>query len=199
MAGINLSESIAPKRPTKRSMMDRSFLWVALFTVAVLAIWGGLRWLLYSTDNKMASLQASIDASASSLTGEAVNRVANVDSRMAKLTEYESQSEDMKKAIEILESLTIGSVRLDTFEYGADAGKVTIGGTTDNFRSLGQQVINYRSNELYADLRVESVSTTEDGRVGFSLVATLPTKAPEAQAADPAAMPPVDPAAMPTN
>lgn len=200
MAGINLSESIAPKRPvTRRSMMDRSFFWVVLFTVLVLLAWGGLRFMLYTTEKKIAGLQSGIDAAAAQLSGDAVDRVAQVDSRMSKLTEYAEQGEEMRKAIETLESLTIGSVRLDNFAYGREEGTVTIGGTTDNFRNLGQQVINYKSSDLFSDIRVENVSTTEDGRVGFSLVASLVKEEVPVQAIDPmATVPPVDPA-EPTN
>lgn len=173
MAGINLSQSSQKKQVNGRALVDRGFVIVILLSLAVLAAWGGLRFYMYTVDKSIASLQANIENSNDGLTGEKVDRVVDIHTRLTHISEGNEESVDIPALVSQLEKLTVPEVRLTEYRYDAVAKMIKISGTTSNFRFVAQQLIGFRSESPLQDIQVEKIGNVDEGQIPFTLKAAI--------------------------
>lgn len=172
MAGINLSSSTLGKKSGSRGLVDSSFIIIAILFCLTVVGFGGLRWYTSTQDATLADLDATLKEGILKLQGPKVDRVAYFDNRLTIAEQQASEGAvDSQKLLNDLESLVIPSVKLTKYEYNAAEKFVVVSGETDNFKYVAQQVINFKSEKLFAGIVVESLNRTESGRIAFSFKA----------------------------
>lgn len=168
MNGMNLASTMPEKRAKTRRTFDNYFIFIASIFFLAVALFVGLRWYTNVLDNRLVGFDAVLAENARQLRGERVDRVAHFDQRL-KLIEKQlnGRSIDSQKLLGQLESLVIPSVKLTKYEYNETENSVEIVGETDNFKSVAQQIISFKSENLFDQIKVESLVVAEGGRVEF--------------------------------
>lgn len=168
MNGMNLASTMPEKRAKTRRTFDNYFIFITGIFFLVVAFFVGLRWYINVLDNRLAGFDTVLADNAKQLRGEKADRVAHFDQRL-KLIEkqLDGNSIDSQKLLGQLESLVIPSVKLTKYEYNEAENSVEIAGETDSFKSIAQQIISFKSENLFDKIKVESLVVAEGGRVEF--------------------------------
>ncbi len=173
MAGINLSQSAQGRDFERGEMFDQGALWSLVIFLLVLATWGGLSFYTGTLEKKIADLDASLVENNERLRGPEASRVADFDTRLALLDKNMGLGVEPAELFSQLEKLTVPSVTLTKYEYSRGEKRLSIIGSTDNFKYLAQQITSLKSEDPFTDIRVESVGRTKEGRIVFTLQADL--------------------------
>lgn len=172
MAGINLSSSAFEKKSGSRGLVDTSFLIIIILFSLTVVVFGGLRWYISTQDATLSELNEGLKKDILKLQGPAVDRVAHFDNRLTVATQQASADMvDSQKLLSDLETLVLPSVKLTKYEYNAAEKFVVVSGETDNFKYVAQQVVSLKSEKIFSDIAVESLTRTPNGRVAFSFKA----------------------------
>lgn len=171
MAGINLSSLTSEHKSEGGGIFDSSATVVTIVFFLVVAGFGGLRWYIKTLDTKVAALDGTLEENALQLQGKNVDRVAHFDNRLTLVEKQLEGRVDSQKLLNQLESLVIPSVKLTKYEYNEVGKFVEVNGETDSFKYVAQQIISFKSEDLFTGIRVQSLTHTEVGRVAFSLKA----------------------------
>ena len=166
MSGVSGSKS------REGRLLDGSFIVITVLFCLVVAGFGGLRLYIGTLDSRLTELDSTLQESSAQLRGADVDRVARFDDRLT-LAKQQQMSDPVnaQKLLQQLESLVIPSVRLTKYEYNAAEKFVEVAGETDSFKYVAQQIISFKSDSLFAGIKVESLDRTEAGRIRFSLKA----------------------------
>ncbi len=172
MAGINLSSSALGKKEGGGGVFDRSFVMILVIFCLVLASWGGIRWYIKTLDERLAGLSVVIEKNSMQLQGKHVDRVAYFGSRLGFIEkQLNGGAVDSQKLLGQLETLVVPNVRLTEYKYNEAEKVVTISGETDNFKYVAQQIISFKSDDLFAGIKVDSLTRTKEGNIAFSFKA----------------------------
>lgn len=172
MAGMNLSSSKLDKKEGHRGIFDGSFSIIFVIFLLVAASWGGMRWYIMTLDDKLAGLDSVIEENSLRLQGKDVDRVAHFNARLSLIGDsLQGETADSQKLLTQLESLTVPNVRLTEYRYDVTEKTVTVSGETDSFKYVAQQIISLKGGALFADIKVDSLKLTKEGRVAFSFKA----------------------------
>lgn len=169
MAGVNLSQSMAQGKEKKRMLPTSSFPISIVLLLLTLAGWGGLRWYMYSLDQKIAELDATISVSGDRLLGESIDRVADFDARMTLLGSDPAELIDPEPLFAQLEALVVPQVLLTKYEYNDRDKVVVISGKTENFRYIAEQIISLKSDPYFSNVRVGAIDRDDQGIIEFTL------------------------------
>jgi len=168
MNGMNLASSMPEKKVKMRRAFDNYFIFIAGIFFLAVALFAGLRWYINVLDNRLAGFDAVLAENAKQLRGERVDRVAYFDQRLALAEkQLDGSSVDSQKLLSQLEGLLIPSVKLTKYEYNEAENSVEIAGETDSFKSVAQQIISFKSENIFDQIKVESLVVAEGGRVEF--------------------------------
>lgn len=168
---MNLSSSTLGKKHIESGILSGSSVVVFLF-VLLLALWGSMQWYLKTLDEQRAEKQAALEVNASQLNGDSVDRVASLDARLTLIKKQINENTvDMTKLLNQLENVVLPSVRLTKYEFNQKDKSVLVDGETDNFKYVAQQIISFKSEALFAGIKVQAITRTLEGRIAFSLKA----------------------------
>ncbi len=174
MAGVNLSQSITGDEKASKSVS--SFTSGMPISVGLLVLtligWGGMRWYMYSLDNKINQVTADITASSGALQDERVDRITNFDARLSLLNADPAESIDPTPMLTELESLIVPQVTLKDYAYDQTTGETKLTGRTTNFRYVAEQIISLKSSPSFSRVDVQSTSRSEGGAIEFTLLAS---------------------------
>lgn len=172
MAGINLSSSTSEKKSGSRGIFDSSFAIVTILFFLAVVGFGGSRWYISTLDAKMTSLAATLEESSSRLQGKNVDRVAHFDNRLTLVAKQRSgRAVDSQRLLSGLESLVVPNIRLTKYEYNEAEKFVVVEGDTESLKYVAQQIISFKSDDLFSGIQVQSLARTQEGRITFSLKA----------------------------
>jgi hypothetical protein len=174
MAGVNLSQSITADEKAPKSVYTYTSgmpISVGLLVLTLIG-WGGMRWYMYSLDNKINQVTSDITASSSALQDERVDRVTNFDARLSLLNADPAESIDPTPMLSELETLIVPQVTLKSYAYDQTTGETTIAGKTNNFRYVAEQIISLKSSPSFSRVEVQATSRTEGGAIEFILKAS---------------------------
>jgi hypothetical protein len=169
MAGMNLSSSTPEIMSKPKRRLDSYFMLVTVVFFLTIIGFGGLRWYINKLDVNLAGFDAVLAEHAKQLQGETVDRVARFDDRMTLVGKQlsDDQGVDSQKLLSQLEGLVVPNIKLTKYEYN-DVGKfVEVKGLADNFKSVAQQLISFKSEPLFVGINVQSLSINNDKLVEF--------------------------------
>lgn len=171
MAGINLSTQAYGGEKKKRSFFDRGFVFSVVLLVIILGVWGGIRYFLFTLNRDITALESQITDSKNELEGEQVDRVLNFDIRKKGIETNMGTNIDVAKHFQDLEAVVIPSVRLTQYALNQNTGAIVISGETSDYKYLAQQLISFKKQAEYSNIRVDRITTTESGDISFTLKA----------------------------
>src|SRR3989344_4618247 len=174
MTGINLTSSFTEKGRRKKSIIDSSFFMITLLFLATVGGFFGERYYLKTLETTLGNLQSILMESSAQLSGDRIDRVANIENRITLLTEQKNDRIDFQPFWQSLERLVVQKVILTQYEYKVIDKKITITGTTDSLMSVAQQIVSFKSDVLLAGITVASIERDEDsGQFIFSFIVNL--------------------------
>jgi Tfp pilus assembly protein PilN len=175
MAGVNLSQSMASQadKSAKRPFSVSSFPLSIILLLITFVGWGGLRWYLYSLNQKITQLDETISASGNRLQGENIDRIADFDARSSLLGVSSTERVDPVVVLSKIETLIVPEIVLTKYEYNKQEKMSLIAGETDNFRFVAEQIINLKSDSLFSQVVVDQISRSEEGKIQFVLRANF--------------------------
>lgn len=172
MAGINLSSSTSEKKGKGGGIFDSSFTIVTIIFILTIVGFAGSRFYIKTLDTKRAGLAATLEESSSRLQGKNVDRAAYFDNRLTLVKEQLSaRTIDSQKLLNQLETLVVPSIRLTKYEYNETEKFVVVEGDAESLKYVAQQIISFKSDDLFAGIQVHSLTRTKEGRITFSLIA----------------------------
>lgn len=174
MAGINLSQSFEEKRSQRsRSYFDKGLFSVIALAVMAVAGWGGLRWYLSRIDSQTTGLQSQIDAAKPTLEGDTVDQLVDFSARLDTIAMQAPKRVEVAGRFGYLEKVTLPNIVLTKYEFDETGQAINIEGISNDFRSLAQQLITFKSEPELSNIWVEEIKNTEDGKIKFTLKAAL--------------------------
>jgi hypothetical protein len=63
-----------------------------------------------------------------------------------------------------------GAVLTD-YEYDEAMKQVALGGKVGNFRQLAEQMLSFKSEQVFSEVTVDTINRDDDGQITFSLTA----------------------------
>ena len=99
-----------------------------------------------------------------------VDRLADFDSRLAYLKEYQPTTE-IQSILNELERGMLPAVVAMTFEHNAEDDSVMLIASTDTFKTLAQQVQAFAGEGSFDKVRVSDISRNDEGRLVFTVTA----------------------------
>lgn len=75
-----------------------------------------------------------------------------------------------------IEDATHPRVILQELSVDFSSGKVQMGGTTDSYKNLAEQLLIVKSNPLFRDAQLTNFATENSGRLRFSITFVIPIK-----------------------
>ncbi len=145
------------EKPKKRGGVSGAMASVIVLFLSV-AGWGGLHYYLSTIDKEIATYEVTITANRDKLSGERINRVADFDTRVAQFHADPSETVDPQAVLTKLEGRVLSSVILTAYEYNPKEGIITLGGKTDSFRHLAEQILSFKAEESLAQIKVDTTS-----------------------------------------
>ena len=178
MAGINLSQSIQENRKSleSRSFFDIGFVVSLVLFLLVAGTLIGMKWYTQTMNDKISGLEQVLQNNTARLHGNNVDRIADFDNRQFLIGKNLNDTLDMKQALEQMESLMVPNVVLTQYELNKKEHRLTIGGGTDNFKYLAQQIMSLKTQSAFSDVKVDTIERTKEGKIDFTLVIPLPVK-----------------------
>ena len=173
MADLNLSSSTLEKKSDHKNTFGGSWVIAGLFLLILMG-WGGLYLYLKALDQELASLNQTIAGNELELRGEAIDRVARFDRRLSFVKkQLDSETVEPYELLGQLERLVIPKARLIEYVYNVAEKSITVSGETDNFMYVAKQILSFKSEVPFSNIRVDSLKYTKDGRINFSFKAKL--------------------------
>lgn len=123
---------------------------------------------------EMVSADSSISASLAELEGESVNRVVDFQDRMtnidAQLTSTDIAPQEMFASIE---KLMVGGASLGSYKYDIKEKTLSMKIISGDFKTVAQQIINFKSSNSFKNVTVSNTSKGSDGTVTSDVVISL--------------------------
>ncbi|MEK7494444.1 MAG: hypothetical protein AAB615_01075 [Patescibacteria group bacterium] len=173
MAGINLSQSNETRKVSGKALVDTGLIVLVVFTTLVVLVWGGLRLYMYTVNKEITSLQTSIDGYGAQLKGDKVDRVADMNERLAYMEKNNGMRVNVSDLMRQLERLTIPEISITKYEYDNAEKLLHISGTTTNFRFVAQQLTSFREESPLENIQIEKLGNIDKGKISFILKTTL--------------------------
>lgn len=171
MGGINLSQSMQESRrgAEKKSFFDQGLIWGSVVLFLVAGAWGGLRWYMTTLDDKVAALEEELTSNASRLEGKSADRIADFNDRLTLIGTGLDSAAEPRVILEQMERLMVPEVVLTKYEYDKKERTISIGGLTDNFKFLAQEILSLKSEAAFSEVKVDTIARTKDGKIAFEL------------------------------
>ncbi len=96
-------------------------------------------------------------------------KIKNYASKIKEITPLLNEHVFATKFLKELETRTHPKLFFQKNDLNLSGSTVTLDGQTDNFFTLGQQILNLEENPLISELKLEKVSINKEGRVEFTL------------------------------
>ena len=110
-------------------------------------------------------------------------KTAEIEEKEEKLKDLNRKIRTFSKILEkhffisnifsFLEKTTHPKVIYTSFDLNPKRGVLSLAGETENFLTLGQQILFFRESQFVSDLKFSEVSLTKEGKVSFSLDISL--------------------------
>ena len=172
MSGVDLSQSMTEQREeARRGLFDMGVITSILRLVIVAAGWGGLRYYMTTIDKKIAAFDEAIAANTLQLEGDHIDRVADFDARTSLLGSDPAESVEPHQLLTQVESAMVNGVVLTDYEYDEAMKQVALGGKVGNFRQLAEQMLSFKSEQVFSEVTVDTINRDDDGQITFSLTA----------------------------
>ncbi len=174
MPGVNLSQSMNEEEQSeKRSFFDVGII-ISLVVLLLIGLsWGGLRLYIGSIDKQLTEVDQALASVTGQLKGDAVDRIADFDTRLNYFSANEDGFSDAQGIIQKLEKGVVPGVVLTRFQYSPGEKAVMFEGTCADFRKLAEQVMSFKREAIFSRVKVEKVDRDEKNQVVFSLKASL--------------------------
>ena len=169
---------IIPKEVSKPSKVLKIMLYFAIFLLLLsTAGYFVMNNFLDKAKNNLASIESEISQVMTpekvTLEREVLFSKGEID-RFANLV---NQHLETSAIFGIVQRVTHPKVWFSKFDLDSRQKTFQLTGETENFESLGQQVLIMRNEEAISIINLDTVSTTRDGRVGFVLSLALKSNA----------------------
>ena len=99
--------------------------------------------------------------------------VAEISEKIKYFSELLKEQKTPSKVFEFLRSVTHPRVQIVSLNFNVKDYKMTLGAVTDNFQTLGEQLLVLRKNQYVQNLEVSNISLNKEGKVEFGLNFTL--------------------------
>lgn len=173
MAGLNLSQALEEKQARAHGQFfDKSFFMGIIFLAVTFAVFGGVRWYLAVLERNLANVESEIASKTATLEKGEARRVADLRDRLDTITTHLATTSDPATLFANVESVTLPSVRLTTYEEDWEKGAMTLEGVTDNLKFVAQTMLALKRILPGSEVSVDSVTYDDTGKVEFRLMAT---------------------------
>ncbi len=169
--------SLLPKKKAKRQIVNLrffkenmavSFFWGILIVLGLAFYFGSAaykgaltRELTVQADNIM-QVQSERDAMVEEEVRDFAVRLSTIDSLLQNHT-YASE------IFAFLERMTHQAVQFRDFTYRTQGSTITMNGATDNYTTLGEQIIALEQNSNIKNLAISNIQLDKSGRVFFGI------------------------------
>jgi len=123
-------------------------------------------------DNLKETLEKGMTAEQVALEKEFLGYRKKIDDFSLLLADYRMPS----RFFDFLEKITHPKVFFSDLELNTREGKVSLSGQTENFETLGQQILIFQKEERIKDLKLTEVKISEEGKIEFSLETSFDLK-----------------------
>lgn len=174
MPGVNLSQSMdEEEKSEQRSFFDTGIILSLLVVLITGLSWGGMRLYIGSIDKQIVEFDQTFATATGQLRGDRVDRIADFDARLNYFFANKDEFSDAQEVIQKLEKGVVSGVVLTRFEYNPGEKAVVFEGTCGDFRQLAEQVMSFKREAIFSQVKVEKVDRDKENQVVFSLKANL--------------------------
>lgn len=147
------------------------FLFYIFIVLAIISIISSAVLFLLCENSKAAvvELQAEIDSKNTKEIQELEQKVKLTKKRVDDFGDIIEKHRINSQFFKELEETTHPLFFFSDIELGIDAGKVSLSGITNDFESLGQQILILEEKEFIKNVQLVSADIAEGGRIGFTI------------------------------
>lgn len=166
-------EIIPKKAPSLPILLNFLFYFsLILLTAVIIAIFvfnGSVK----NSKEVLAELEKSLESSKTSERIDLENEVLNFQKKIKDFSQLINQHLETSKIFEVLQRNCHPKVWFSQFNLDAKESKVSVSGETQNFESLGQQLLIFQDENLIKKVNLEQALITKEGKIKFSLILFL--------------------------
>jgi len=165
---------IIPKEAPRPSKRLNALFYFSIFLLA-LAVGGyfALNSFLQEAEDDLASLRAEVSQI---MTPEKIALEQEILTSKKRIDGFSSLIEqhlEASTAFEIVQRVTHPLVWFTTFDFDSRQGAFKVSGETQNFESLGQQILIMEKEEAISTVNLETISISREGKIEFSMSFSL--------------------------
>jgi len=173
MRGVTGSNIKPIKRPTSLISILATLLFLASIVTAG-AVYGYAVYISGQIEDMDASLKVAIDQ----VDQSRVSEFSSLNSRLSSSKKVLNKHLVSSEIFNLLESLTLHSIRYTTLDYSAEPGglaTLNLEGETNNYSSVALESDVFSRNPFVSTLNVSDLDVNELGKIVFSVSANLKT------------------------
>ncbi len=172
--------SIIPKPKPKTSAWVRTFLLISIvLLVIILIFYALLKSENGSLTNKKQSLEQQITEIKDSNFYALEKNLSAVAKRMKEFNKLAVDHTISSNILGLLKTVCHPKVQLTSLDFATQDYQITLGGKTENFQILGQQILAlllFKNDNGLKGVEISKVSLDEEGKVNFSLLLNFSPK-----------------------
>lgn len=176
MLGVNIAQSQKEEeeiKPKRGGFFDTGTIVSITLIVLSLGGWGGTRYYVSTLDKSIAEADATLAADMPKLSGEAIDEIADFETRLVFFGTTESSLYEPADMLKKIEAAMVPGVVLTKYKYDHAEAVTTIEGLTDDFRKLAEQIQGFKSQGIFTQVHAQNIGRNNDGKITFILKANF--------------------------
>lgn len=158
----------------EKSELVKYTLYVGVALLLIVGIsYGVLFFSVKRSEQKVASLEKQLDEQITEEDEALEDKISEAQGKIERSGRLIKQHKAPSNFFEFLEKNTHPKLRFDETDLNVKAGRAKLGGTTESFTALGQQVNLLQNKEMVKSVDVSGAHVESGGEVNFELLLLL--------------------------
>jgi len=168
---------IIPKKVAKISAWQ-SYLLYFIIVLLLSSILGyfGLRYLIKNSNQKLRDLTAEVEKAKSPERNALEEGLKSLSAKIDDFTPLLLNHQKSSNFFNFLEENTHPKVFFTELNFNVTGNQIELSGQTDDFLTLGQQLLIFRKSEFVQNLKLSKVGISKEGKVEFTFNFSLNPK-----------------------
>jgi hypothetical protein len=165
--------SFIPKTVSRPVYKQKGLGFAIIFSVAMLVFsllsFGGVFLYKGSIEQNVSNLSVSLKRAQAAFEPAFISELEGLSSKIKSAKVILKKHKSLLGVFDILEELTLKSVRFSSFDYNAEQPEIILKGEAKSYRSLASQADVFRKNNNIERIEFSDISLKDGGNIGFQI------------------------------
>jgi uncharacterized protein YoxC len=147
---------------------------ILIFVISIIILLASVLFYLFLSNQekkyqtKIKEIQKIIDEEAKEKEGK-IKEVSEINNRISTFSKIIQNHFFVSDLFKLISDLTHPKVYYKNFDLNTEKNSLSLSGETENFFTLGQQILLFKENEMIKGIDISKISKTKEGKVEFGI------------------------------